>query len=977
MSVPDVITTGLTTLRMHMKGAYCPPLPAATPLSRSRGLSRPIARLFALLMALLLSACQPANQSIGPRPALELSAVVEAYLQQYQPGPLPRLFQTTYLYARDGTLLAELYDEGRRAWAGIGDISPHLINATIATEDATFFTNTGIDPARIAGAALQNLEEGDVVSGASTITMQLARNLFLGFEERYDQNLDRKILEAGLASELTTAYSKNELLEMYLNLLNYGHLTYGPEAAAQVYFGKSAADLTLAEATLLAGIPQQPANLDLFVNFEAAKARQRVVLSLMVRHGFLSEEEANAVFTETVVLNGEPDRQTGLAPHFVNFVLGELESRLGQAYVRRAGLHIYTTLDLGLQAAAEEIVREKAAELRERYDNNNAALVALRPGTADVLVMVGSVDFNNAEIDGQVNVATSLRQPGSAIKPILYATALHDDLISPATVIWDTPVTYTVGAGETYRPLNYDRKMHGPVTARAALANSYNIPAVKLLDGVGVPRMLESARAMGLNSLSRGPEWYGLSLTLGGGEVTLLDLATGYHTIANDGRYLPPRYILAISDSTGQSLWEEGELSGVQVISPAAAGLTTDILRDNPARTPMFGANSFLVLDRPVAAKTGTTDDNRDAWTMGYTRYLLTGVWVGNTDGRPMNRATGASGAGPIWNGFMRRVLEDPELFSRLDAPTDPAAWDFPLHPDVELLQECPPGLTCRQGGGEVFAKSWLEAAGEAGPLADSVVRVASAPVYADRGEGGKLVGYCGYEQGATRTLLRFPLGFGLPGVAGDGEAAGGDTAANAAPEVRNGNPLEAALSPERRREIAGAVEWSLGAGVRAFFGPCEGLDQLALSPGVTLAIDLAGAGQEEAAADAGAGAVAVDSPAVTGDYRFVLNQPVWHDNNCPGGYVVGQVIGWNGGPLAGVGLILNDAWGNRYQAVSKAGANDAGRFDFPLFSDTPQTLHLTVVDGAGNPISPAIPVPHNVTQESSFPCHHVVVKGG
>lgn len=915
-----------------------------------------------LLLALvwLLAACQSSTQSIGPRPALELSAVVEAYFQQYQPGPLPRVFQTTYLYARDGTRLAELYGEGRRTWAKIDRISPFLIDATIATEDATFFSNSGVDPARIAGAALQNMQGEGVVSGASTITMQLARNIFLGYEERYDQNLDRKILEAGLAAELTSAYSKNEVLEMYLNLLNYGHLAYGPEAAAQVYFGKSAGDLNLAEATLLAGIPQQPANLDLFVNFEGAKDRQKIVLALMVRHGFLSEEEADAAYAESVVLNTAVERQNVTAPHFVNYVLDQLESRLGREYVRRAGLHIHTTLDPALQAAAQEVVTDESAELQGRFDNNNAALVALRPGTNDILAMVGSLDFFNDGIDGQVNVAISLRQPGSSIKPILYATALNDNLISPATVIWDTPITYTVGVDQTYTPLNYDRRMHGPVTTRAALANSFNIPAVKLLDGVGVARMLESAQAMGLQSLSRGPEWYGLSLTLGGGEVTLLDLATAYHTIANDGRYLPPRYILAISDGTGQSLWEDADLTGVQVISPAAASLTTDILSDNPARTPMFGANSYLALDRPVAAKTGTTDDNRDAWTMGYTRYLVAGVWVGNTDGRPMNNATGASGAGPIWNAFMRRVNADPDLLARLDAPAELSAWDFPLSADVELREECPPGLTCRRESGELFSKAWLEAAGEAGPLADTVVRVASAPVYADRGEGGRLVGYCGYEQGATRSLLRLPAGFGLPAKLTEGETSPAD-----------------ALTPERQREIAGAVDWILGAGGRVYWGPCDGMETLALGGGVQLSVDLAAAGQEDSAETAGEGAVAVGSPAVTGDYRYILNEPVWHDTNCPGGYVVGQVLNWNGGPVADVRLELADAWGNRYTAISKAGASDAGQFDFPLFSATPQTLHLTVLDGGGNPISPSISVPHNVDQSSTFPCHHVIFRGG
>ena len=515
---------------------------------------------FLLLLALILAGCGARRGAVGRRPAISLSNVAEAYLQLYQPGPLPRVFQTTFVYDRNGHLLAELIGEGRREWVSLDQISPHLINATIATEDATFFTNPGVDPVRIAGAALQNVEQGEIVSGASTITMQLARNLFLGSEERYDQTFDRKIAEAGLASELTRTYTKEELLELYLNLLNYGHLGYGPQAAARTYFGKSAAELNLAEATLIAGIPQSPARFDLFDDFGSAKERQRTVLSLMVRHGFLTLDEANAAFAAEVELGGSPEIHSPRAPHFVDYVVRELDRSLGEGYVRRAGLHIYTTIDLALQDRAQQIVSQQVAALKPRFDMNNGALIALKPGTAEILAMVGSVDYENEEIDGQVNVAISPRQPGSAIKPLLYATAFNDNLISPATVIWDTPLTYTISTIEQYRPLNYDRKFHGPVTARAALANSYNVPAVKLLDAVSVERMLESARKMGVSSLHRGTDWYGLSLTLGGGEVTLLDLATAYHTIANRGLNQAPRYVLTITDGQGQTLLETARL---------------------------------------------------------------------------------------------------------------------------------------------------------------------------------------------------------------------------------------------------------------------------------------------------------------------------------------------------------------------------------------------------------------------------------
>ena len=452
-----------------------------------------------LLIVLLAAACGSRERVVDKRPAIALATVTEAYLQQFQPGPVPRLFQTTFVYDRNGVLLAELIGEGRREWVPLDQVSPHLINATIATEDATFFTNQGVDPIRIAGAALQNVERGEIVSGASTITMQLARNLFLGAEERYDQTFDRKIIEAGLATELTQAYQKEELMEIYLNLLNYGNHSYGPQAAARSYFGKSANGLTLAEATLLAGIPQSPALFDLYDDFGAAKARQRVVLSLMVRHGFLTLDEANAVFGTPVKLNESRELASVRAPHFVEYVVQELEKALGAGYVRRGGLHIFTTLDLPFQETAERIVTDKVAELQPRFDMDNGALVALRPGTAEILAMVGSVDYDDAQtLTDRSTLQSARASRGARSKPLLYATALHDNLISPATVLWDTPITYTISSIEEYEPINYDRRVHGPVTARAALANSYNIPAVKLLDAVGVERMLESARSMGV-----------------------------------------------------------------------------------------------------------------------------------------------------------------------------------------------------------------------------------------------------------------------------------------------------------------------------------------------------------------------------------------------------------------------------------------------------------------------------------------------
>ncbi len=944
--------------------------------------------LFLLLWALILAGCSSRDGAVGRRPAISLSDVAEAYLQLYQPGPLPRVFKTTFVYDRNGRLLAELIGEGRREWVPLDQISPHLINATIATEDATFFTNPGIDPVRIAGAALQNVEQGEIVSGASTITMQLARNLFLGSEERYDQTFDRKIVEAGLAAELTQTYTKEELLELYLNLLNYGRLAYGPQAAARTYFGKSAADLSLPEATLIAGIPQSPARFDLFENLEAAKERQRTVLSLMVRHGFLTLDQANAAFGAAVELGGSPEIHSPRAPHFVDYVVGELDDSLGEGFARRGGLHIFTTLDLHLQEAAQQMVAQQVAALGPRYDMNNGALIALKPGTAEILAMVGSVNFRDEEIDGQVNVAVSPRQPGSAIKPVLYATALHDDLISPATVIWDTPITYTVSAIEEYQPLNYDREFHGPVTARAALANSYNVPAVKLLDAVGVERMLESARKMGIESLHRGTDWYGLSLTLGGGEVTLLDLASAYHTLANGGRYLSPQYVLTIMDGQGQTLLEDSASAPVTVISEAASAMVTDILSDDPARVPMFGAGSNLTLNWPVAAKTGTTDNNRDAWTMGFTRHLLAGVWVGNTDGRPMRNATGAGAAAPVWNRFMRAVHEDPAFMEILGAGTEEKDWAFTIPESVKLLDVCPPGLTCRREGGELFSASWLEAAagsafalnqeeGRDQPgegtmaLADSVEDIPSAPVYVTRqtesGQESRLLGFCGIEGGARRAMLTLPDPFGLLSESISACHHCWSTDESNASDIDQGRLL---------RDRSGALAWNMGPRFPVYLGQCDEMVAMSDYTGWEVGIDIANAGALISPETFTSGQLTeVIGSVAIGPFQFYLDR-LWHDDQCPGQYVMGMAVDERGRPLPGVSVMLFDAWDNAYQAVSKSGADDTGRFDFPIYGqDSPQRLTLQVTDANGNPIGAPILVPHRVDEASNQPCHHLVVK--
>ncbi|MBX7234367.1 MAG: transglycosylase domain-containing protein [Caldilineales bacterium] len=924
-------------------------------------------RLLLLPLLLLLAACAPGNR-IGPRPAADLRAAVESYLQQYQPGPTPRVFETTRLTDRNGKVIAERWQEGRRTWVPLAAISQHLIDATISTEDNTFYANPGVDPARIAGAALQNAQQGQVVSGGSTITMQLARNLFLGPEDRYDQNMDRKLLEAGLAQELNTLFSKDEVLEAYLNLLNYGHLAYGPEAAAQVYFGKPAADLTQAEATLLAGIPQRPADLDPLLNFEAAKARQRLVLDLMVRHSRLSQTEADAVFAQPLTFNPAPDQTPNPAPHFAQYVFDQLAAQLGPDALR-GGLRITTTLDLEMQTLAQTIASQKVAEAQPKFDLNNAALVALHPQTGDILALVGSADFENEAIAGQVNVALSPRQPGSAIKPVLYAAALSDNLISPATILWDIPAAWPLTNGQTYRPVNYDGNFHGPVTVRTALANSYNIPAVKLLDAVGPPRMLAAAHDMGIASLSNDPQQYGLSLALGSGEVSLLELTSAYATLANGGLAIAPRPILAATDASGRPLDLGQPPASAQAVSPAAAFQITDILSDPAARAPAFGANNPLRLSRPAAAKTGTTTDFRDNWTLGYTRYLVTGVWAGNSDGHPMRNTSGLTGAAPIWHDFMAAVLTQPAFLSALQAPADPAAWAFT--PPSEALQRpgCPVVGGCREGG-EYFSALWLASAAERGAFADRVEAAPSAPVYLDRGQGPVWTAYCQTEAAVARPLLKLPTFLGLP-------------AAAAQP------PTESL-----RRERVQAIAWVLAHPAPVNLGPCETLPDLlnqaiALNPDLTGAqalVDWAAAMNPDAAPVAGAPAgplaAATEPPAPpaglapAGPGRFALAQPIAHHADCPGNYIIGLVTNRDGAPLAGIHITLVDQWGNRADAISKSGANDFGRYDFPI-NFFPNGYTLTIVDEAGNPLSPPVVVNHLQAEGGEAPCHTVNWVGG
>ncbi|MGQ0604803.1 MAG: transglycosylase domain-containing protein [Anaerolineales bacterium] len=609
-------------------------------------------------------------------------------------------FESARIYDSKGNTLYELNDPraGRRTYVPLTKISPLLIAATVATEDKDYFNNPGFDPVGIARAIWQNLQAGDTVSGASTITQQLVRALVLSPDEAAQRTNLRKVREIILAAEITRRYSKDEILELYLNEIYYGNLAYGVEAASQTYFNKGASDLNLAEASFLAGLPQAPAVYDVFTNKDVVLNRQQQVLTLMLAETV----ERGGV---TLKLNGQPEQKIAVTadeietalrdidartftpprndarfPHWVNYVRRVIEAQPYGAQLYRQSLNIYTTLDPELQTLAEKAVAEQVAGLADRKVSNGA-MVAMRPATGEIVVMVGSDDYNDP-VDGQINMALVPRQPGSSIKPLTYALAFERGW-APATVLWDVPTEFPDGANPPYVPRNYDGRFHGPVSVRLALANSYNLPAVKALQFVGIfdtldangnliaPGLISFAKTLGVETLTRND--YGLSLALGGGEVPLAEMVEAYGALANNGWRVFPFAVARITDRDGNVICQHPQTPeepsvvapceappenwGRQVVTAETAYLLSDILSDASARSPAFGFNSPLQLSFPAAVKTGTTNDNRDNWTIGYTPELVTGVWVGNADYTPMEGTTGVTGAAPIWKIFMESAL--------------------------------------------------------------------------------------------------------------------------------------------------------------------------------------------------------------------------------------------------------------------------------------------------------------------------------
>ena len=590
-------------------------------------------------------------------------------------------FETTHILDRNGDVLYEINDPnaGRRTYIPLNEISPYLVAATLSTEDKDFYTHGGFDPLAIVRAYWENIISGETVSGASTITQQLARALLFTPEERGQRTYLRKVREAILSAEIERRYSKDEILELYLNEIYYGNLSYGVEAAAETYFGETASQLNLAEAAFLAGLPQAPSVYDIYTNRDITMVRyQTVIMGMLALSGerhciYVSNAPdpvcvdgtaAAAAIQEVQNRTFTPPTTNMRYPHWVQYIRTLLEERFDPQTIYRSGFTVYTTLDPDMEDAAQQSVAAQVAVLADKHVTDGA-LVAIKPSTGEILAMVGSPDFYNDVNAGQINMAISpTRQPGSSFKPFTYLAAFEKGW-TPSTLIWDVPSEFPPSGlpndpNPPYVPNNFDHKFHGPVTVRVALANSYNVPAVKVLQFVGVyddpntPQkdgLIAMAERMGFTSLTRAD--YGLSLTLGGGEVSLLEMTGGYAVIANGGLRVPPVAITKIVDFQGNVIYQYQSPTGEQVIRPEHAFLMSSILSDNSARTPVFGPNSIINLPFQVAVKTGTSNDSRDNWTLGYTPDLAVGVWVGNADYTPMENTTGVTGAGPIWAEFM------------------------------------------------------------------------------------------------------------------------------------------------------------------------------------------------------------------------------------------------------------------------------------------------------------------------------------
>lgn len=600
---------------------------------------------------------------------LPFSIVLASYLLIFKDLPWPtRLGKydiplATKIYDRNNTLLFDIFADQNRTAVPLDEIPIVVRQATIAIEDKEFYKHQGINPIGGVLRALSSSITKKRLEGGSTITQQLVKSALLTPE----RTIIRKIKEGILAIWVEVLYSKDKILELYLNQVPYGGTAWGIESAAEKYFGKSVKELNLAEASLLAGLPQAPTRYSPFGAYpELAKTRQKEVLRRMKEDGYISQEDLDAAVAQELTYKKTSGIQAG---HFVMYVKQQLVETYGEALVERGGLKVTTTLDADLQEYSQATVAAEIAKLARLRVGNGAALIT-KPATGEILTMVGSVDYF-ATPSGSFNVVIAERQPGSSIKPINYAIGIENHIVTAATTFLDVPTCFGVTGQPVYCPKNYDGKFHGPVQLRMALGNSFNIPAVKMLKLNTVETMIASASAFGLDTL-KDPSRYGLSLTLGGGEVRMVDMAEAFGVFANGGIRKDLISILKVVDKNGKLLFEHKDpnldrdipsqllLQGSRVVSAETAFLISHILLDNNARSQAFGPSSELVVPgHAVSVKTGTTDDLRDNWTIGFTPQYLVTAWVGNNDNSPMNRSlvSGVTGAAPIWNKLMRRVL--------------------------------------------------------------------------------------------------------------------------------------------------------------------------------------------------------------------------------------------------------------------------------------------------------------------------------
>ena len=584
--------------------------------------------------------------------------------------------QGSRIYDDNDEPMTELHVE-RRIFVPLAQIPPALRDAIIATEDRRFYSHWGVDPIGIARAVVQNYRRGRIVEGGSTITQQLAKVLFL----TADKSLERKLKEAVLALELERRYSKDRILEMYLNQVYFGHGAYGVEAAARTYFGKSVSELTVREAALLAGLPRAPSSYSPFDHANAAKRRRELVLRRMVEYGALKEEEAQRIARTDLGLIA-PERRRTTGQYFLDYVQQTLEAKYGADLVFKGGLNIYTTLSPSMQLAAEQAMRDglKALEGRSTKarpgENPEGAIITIEPQTGYVKAMVGGYDFLRSEFNRAVQAK---RQPGSAFKPFIYIAALEAGF-TPATRIEDSPVTYPTGSnGQTWKPENYDRIFRGPTTLQQAIEESVNVVTVKLQERVGINRTVQVARRLGITS----PLDINLSLALGTSDLSLLELTSAYGALANQGVWMPPVTVRYITDAQGKLL-EEHVPEGREAVAPETAYVIAHMLRGVVERGTGQAAK---VLGRPIAAKTGTTNDYSNAWFIGFTPRLATGVWVGYDRPRSLGRdETGSRVAVPIWVSYMGKIL--------VDSPKE----DFPVPDRVAtlLVDEDPSGECIR-----------------------------------------------------------------------------------------------------------------------------------------------------------------------------------------------------------------------------------------------------------------------------------------